>query len=95
MNHLVLSREGSQNWFLNICKTMDDKYPKLNLDKFAHDHSLFYEAFMDLIIKAENDGVLVYLIPKDVYSQYLYSNNKKISNPITGFLIQTYLTGVK
>ena len=56
---------------------MTNKFPQLNLKKFAHSYQSFYEATCRLLEEAETNGVLGYILTKDINSQYKYSKEKR------------------
>lgn len=74
---------------------MDDKFPQLNLEEFAHGYQSYYEATCHLMTEAERTGVLTYILTKDINSQYKYSDHGRKGYPIMSFLKERYLTGEK
>lgn len=65
---------------------MNDNFPKLNLEKFAHGYQSFYATTLSIISEAENSGVLTYLLTEDINSQYNYSDEFRNRLPMTVFL---------
>lgn len=74
---------------------MNNKFPKLNLEKFAHDEQSFYEAICHILIEAETYGVIKYILTDDINSLYVYSDMGRKRYRIFDFLKGTYLTGDK
>ena len=74
---------------------MNNKFPNLNLEKFAHDYKSFYQATCIILIEAEEREVIEYILTDDINSQYKYSDKKRGGYPVVDFLKETYLIGDK
>jgi hypothetical protein len=72
---------------------MTNKFPQLNLEKFANSYQSFYEATFKILEEAETNDVIKYVLTDDINSQYKYSDKKRKGYPIMSFLKETYLTG--
>jgi hypothetical protein len=72
---------------------MNNKFPQLNLEKFAHGYQSFYAATCSLLEEAETKGVLQYILTDDINSQYKYSEEKRNRYSMVSFLKGKYLTG--
>ncbi|HEY0980064.1 MAG TPA: hypothetical protein VGE18_01500 [Candidatus Paceibacterota bacterium] len=72
---------------------MDDKFPKLNLEQFAHGYQNFFEVTCELLDSAERTEVLPYLLTDDINSQYRYSPERRSGHTIMDYLKKGYLSG--
>jgi hypothetical protein len=70
---------------------MNNQFPQLNLESFAHGYQSFYKSTIGLLKHAEQHRTLHYILPKSINSQYAYSDAKRKGHSTMSFLEQTYL----
>ncbi|MBY0533955.1 MAG: hypothetical protein K2P31_03195, partial [Rickettsiaceae bacterium] len=72
---------------------MDNKFPKLNLEQFAHGYRAFFDASYVLFKESEGSRILPYILTEDINAQYMYSDEKRNGYSSMDFLKRNYLTG--
>ena len=71
---------------------MDNTFPHLNIENFAHSYDLFYDSMIHVLKKADSNGTLHYLLPEKIYKQYEFSSYKRSGFGLMLFLESTYIS---
>ncbi len=72
---------------------MNNKFPPLNLEKFAHGYRSFYDSTLHILEVADKKGVLEHLVNDNINSLYKYSSEYRGGYSLLSFLKNTCLTG--
>ncbi|MFM2339643.1 MAG: hypothetical protein RLZZ360_279 [Candidatus Parcubacteria bacterium] len=70
---------------------MDNKFPSLNIKKFSHSYSTFFDAAKHVLKTAYTNGTLLHILPEKICKQYRYSEHNRNHLGLMNFLESSYI----
>lgn len=70
---------------------MDNKFPNLNLQKFSHSYSTFFDAANYVLNNAHINNTLLHILPEKICKQYRYSEYSRNHLGLMSFLESSYI----
>lgn len=81
-----------ESWFEHSGSIiMDNKFPNLNLKKFSHSYSTFFDAATHVLNTAYIDNTLLHILPEKICKQYRYSEYSRNHLGLMSFLKSSYI----